>query len=79
MTKTELNTLAEEIAKRLFARMQEQEDTYLDIAGAAEFLHVSERTLRNNKDRYPRVKVGGKVLYSKLALTRFVKNGGLIK
>ena len=79
MTKTELNTLAEEIAKRLFARMQEQEDTFLDSDGAAEFLHISKRTLYNKRKEIPRVKVGGKVLYSELALTRYVKNGGLTK
>lgn len=79
MTKTELNTLAEEIAKRLFARMQEQEDEYLDSDGAAEFLHISKQTLYNKKNEIPRVKMGGKVLYSKLSLTRYAKNGGLIK
>ena len=79
MTKTELNTLAEEIAKRLFARMQEQQDTYLDTDGAAEFLHISKQTLHNKRNVIPSVKVGGKKLYSKLALTRYVKNGGLIK
>ena len=79
MTKTELSTLAEEIAKRLFARMQEQQDTYLDIDGAAEFLHVSKRTLYNKRHVIPSVKVGGKRLYSTITLTRYVKDGGLIK
>ena len=79
MTKTELNTLAEEIAKRLFARMQEQKDTYLDIDGAAEFLHISKRTLYNKRHVIPSVKVGGKRLYSTITLTRYVQNGGLIK
>lgn len=79
MTKTELNTLAEEIAKRLFARMQEQQDTYLDTDGAAEFLHISKRTLYNKRRVIPSVKVGGKRMYSTINLTRYVKNGGLIK
>lgn len=79
MTKTELNTLAEEIAKRLFARMQEQTDTFLDVDGAAEFLHISKRTLYNKRHVIPSVKVGGKRMYSTINLTRYVKNGGLIK
>ena len=79
MTKTELNTLAEEIAKRLFVRMQEQKDTYLDVDGAAEFLHISKRTLYNKRHVIPSVKVGGKRMYSTITLTRYVKNGGLIK
>lgn len=79
MTKTELNTLAEEIAKRLFARMQEQHDTYLDTDGAAEFLHISKRTLYNKRRVIPSVKVGGKRMYSTITLTRYVKNGGQIK
>lgn len=79
MTKTELNTLAEEIAKRLFVRMQEQKDTYLNVDGAAEFLHISKRTLYNKRHVIPSVKVGGKRMYSTITLTRYVQNGGLIK
>lgn len=79
MTRTELNALAKEVAKQLFILMQEQEDEYLDSDGAAEFLHISKQTLYNKKDEIPRVKMGGKVLYSKLSLTRYAKNGGLIK
>lgn len=80
MTKTELNRLADKVAKRLFVLMQqEQEDTFLDADGAAAFLHISKRTLYNKRHKIPRVKVGGKVLYSELALTRYVKSGGLIE
>jgi hypothetical protein len=59
--------------------MQEQQDTYLDVDGAAEFLHISKRTLYNKRHVIPSVKVGGKRMYSTINLTRYVKNGGLIK
>lgn len=79
MTKSEMKTFAKEIAKELFSLMQEKEDTYLDSDGAAEFLHISKQTLYNKRKEVPRVKLGGKVLYSKLSLTRYAKNSGLIK
>lgn len=74
MTKNELNTLAEEIAKRLFARMQEQQDTYLDTDEASAFLKMSKQTLYNKRHEIPRVKIDGRVRYSKQALVRYIQN-----
>lgn len=76
MTKTELNYLAERIAERLYVRMQEKQDTYMDSKQAAEFLRIAQQTLYNKIEEIPHVKIDGKLMFSTNALSRYIQNGG---
>lgn len=74
MTKSELSLLAKEVAKELFVLMREQDDTYLDTDEASAFLKMSKQTLYNKRHEIPRVKIDGRVRYSKNALVRYIQN-----
>lgn len=48
-------------------------EVYLTINQAAEFLHLSKRTLYNLGEKIPRSKVGKRLYYKKSALQRFIE------
>lgn len=74
MTKQEIQLISREVAKELFKLLQC--DTLLKTKDAAALLGVSERWMRDNKNRFDYVKTGkndgGEILFRKSSLLQGV-------
>lgn len=76
LTQKEYRKLVKDIALEVIRLSKKEEfdpdkEEWLTTEEAAAILHISPRTLRNNKDRYPHTKVGDK----KQGQLRFLRKG----
>lgn len=71
LTKAEIRLIASEVVSILEEHMAQERQELWTTARAAEYLGVSQRTLRRNKDMYPHVKRGD----GKQSRLMFMANG----
>lgn len=75
---TEVYKLREEIAelKKMLTQIVQPESDFLDIKGAAKFLHTSPAGLRQRMTRIeiPHMKIRSRLYFSRADLTRFVES-----
>lgn len=73
ITRREARMIAQEILIITPNTDVDPNEVYLTIDQAAEFLHLSKRTLYNLGEKIPRSKVGKRLYYKKSALQRFIE------
>lgn len=73
ITRREARMIAQEILIIKPNTDVDPNEVYLTIDQAAEFLHLSKRTLYNLGEKIPRSKVGKRLYYKKSALQRFIE------
>ena len=73
LTRREARMIAQEILVVTQDTDVDPNEVYLTIDKAAEFLHLSKRTLYNLGEKIPRCKIGKRLYYKKSALQRFIE------
>ncbi len=73
-----IDAIAERVAERLAADDQDNDDGYLDVGGAAEFLSCPTSRIYSltSAGRLPHHKDGSRLLFAKGELRDYIANGG---